>query len=577
VVSRPHAPIAAPRDSQGRINAHDESPLLARTVSPSSLPSTRDPKVTHSLSSKYTGRYKDIAAITPDTTFVIDNINYPLRAYSMLYTPNDPIASQWWSSSNDLRGAWDITTGSADTTIAVIDTGFALSHEEFAGRWYRSPGETGPATSENASLLNCTDRGLPVDQSCNRVDDDLDGTVDNEAGSTTYQNPSQRNCTSQSKPITKDCNLRDDDLNGFVDDVTGWDFMNYDNSVQAGQLNPSGTGTTHGTMTAGVAAATGNNGTGIAGVNWQTKILPIQAIDDDGYGDTISVGQSILYATSQHVDVISLSLGSAYDDPYVRYAVDLAEAAGIVVVAASGNDGCDCISYPANYPEVVAVGAIGVSGTPASFSSWGSNLDMLAPGVNITAPTWSALNAASAYASGVSGTSFAAPYVAGVLSLLKSQQPQATPLQLISALSETARKTQASTATPRDTTHGFGTAYPLSAVGRLASARHAIHTYEFVPAQAGTYLNPGSPTETSGTYRVIACPSATAGLAVYELAKGSTQVYTISEVERTNAIAAGYTSSVFAYQCLLQANDTYDTIRSLDVPREFRNQSTPKG
>ncbi len=201
----------------------------------------------------------------------------------------------------------------------MIDAGFALKHQEFANRWYTNSGESGPTNVENPSKLNCTDRGLPVSQSCNLIDDNHDGIVDNETGSTSLQNPSQLNCTDQGLPIDKSCNLVDDDNNGFIDDVRGWDFANNDRSVQAGQTSPNGSGTHHGTYTTGVAAATGNNGVGIAGVDWGTTILPIQALDDSGSGSTISVANAIDYAVARHANVISMSLGSSADDPLVHH------------------------------------------------------------------------------------------------------------------------------------------------------------------------------------------------------------------------------------------------------------------
>ncbi|HSH55209.1 MAG TPA: S8 family serine peptidase, partial [Candidatus Limnocylindrales bacterium] len=350
----------------------------------------------------------------------IDEKPYPLRTYKPLVLPNDPSADQWWVTQTGLDKAWDIPRGSGETVLAIIDTGFGLKHEEFANRWHTNSGESGITATEDPSSLNCTGRSLPISAACNLIDDNGDSVVDNETGTAIYENPSRLNCTDQGKLLDKSCNRVDDEGNGFVDDTTGWDFINYDNSVQAGELNPTGSGTTHGTLVAGVAAATGNNAKGIAGVDWGTKIMPLQALDDDSYGDTRSVGRAINYAVKQGVDVISLSLGSDSPDPYVETAVQAATAAGILVLAASGNDGCDCISYPARYSEVIAVGALNTSSLPASFSSFGAGLDILAPGTSITTSTWSNTNPTSAYASGVSGTSFATPLAAGLATRLLS-------------------------------------------------------------------------------------------------------------------------------------------------------------
>ena len=234
---------------------------------------------------------------------------FPLRTYKTL-TVNDPSGNQWWTSGTGLNTAWSIGSGSYQTVVAVIDTGFGLKHEEFTNRWATNENEQGVTFNQMPSNLNCSDRVLPLDKSCNLIDDNFDGIVDNETGSTTKENPSKLNCTDLGIELDKSCNLIDDDSNGYIDDVTGWDFANYDANVQAGEINPDGEGTSHGTEVTGILAATGNNNKGIAGIDWSTKILPIQAIDDDSYGNTLTVARAIYYATNRGADIISLSLGT---------------------------------------------------------------------------------------------------------------------------------------------------------------------------------------------------------------------------------------------------------------------------
>ncbi len=218
------------------------------------------------------------------------------------------------------------------------------------------PGETGPTTSEAASDLNCTGRGLPISKACNNIDDDQDGINDNETGATTVENPSFLNCSARGLSLNKNCNRIDDDANGFIDDSNGWDFDSGDPSVQAGERDPASASAFHGTSTAGTAAATANNGKGIAGVSWGAKILPLQALGDTGNGNTLSVARAVRYAADQGVNVINLSLGNSQEDSYLRSAIQYAIGKGAVVVASAGNDGCDCVIYPARYKEVVAVG-----------------------------------------------------------------------------------------------------------------------------------------------------------------------------------------------------------------------------
>lgn len=500
----------------------------------------------------------------------IHDKTYPLRTYQMLALPNDPQVSQWWVSSSGLDAAWSIAAGPYQTVLAVIDSGFALAHEEFSDRWYQNADEVGVASTESSSRLNCSDRALALDYSCNLVDDDVDGTVDNELGAAPYENPSQLNCTARGIALNKSCNLIDDDGNGYADDTRGWDMINQDSSVQAGQLSPSGSGTTHGTMVAGVAAATGNNGKGIAGVNWSTKILPIQALDDDGYGNTKSVGDAIFYAVDRGVDVINISLGTEFHDDYVREAVETATAAGITVVASSGNDGCDCIVYPARYPEVVAVGALDVTGNRAGFSSWGTGIDIAAPGASMTLPSWSSANPNTRYVSGAAGTSFSSPLIAGALALAKSHQQAARPLHLISALRETANRSSLPSGQIRDSYVGYGKASVSSLRERMTAARHTAHAYAFSPIASGGYFS-GAMYEAAGSYAVQDCGAAAASMPVYELKNASTSFFSVSEVETRRASQLGFSTSLFAHACMRQPQDTVDSVRMIDLLREFRN------
>jgi hypothetical protein len=511
----------------------------------------------------------------PGTRYVmINNKQYPLRTYQPLALPNDPLANQWWVGNAQFEPVWSAPRGSNETLLAVIDSGFAMQHEEFSGRWHENVSEMGATISENPSSLNCTDQMLPLTATCNLIDDDFDGTVDNEMGPALYENPSQRNCTDQAIALDKQCNNVDDDGNGYADDVTGWDFINNDQSPQAGELNPSGEGTIHGTNVAGVAAATGNNAKGIAGSDWGTKILPIQALDDDAYGDTLSVGRSIYYAIQQGADVINISLGTLFPDLYVREALEAATAAGIVVVASSGNDGCDCVLYPARYPEVVAVGALDTTSDYAEFSSWGAALDLLAPGTNITSATWLPGNGTSAYVSGLEGTSFSSPMVAGMITRLLSHQPTATPLQVRGGITETLNRLNLPAANAHSTRYGFGTLHAQRAVQRMTVPQTPASTYAFRPVQTGSYLDPGQPTEAVGQYSVHQCPTGTPTTAVYELWKANRHFFSISQVEVRNAIAQAHSAAFISYACIKQPHDTAGAIKQINLFKEFRDTRT---
>lgn len=491
---------------------------------------------------------------------------YPLRTYNALSLPNDPQASQPWVTATNMASAWNIPRGNHPTLLAIIDTGVALKHEEFQNRWYTNPGESGPTTQEAPSQLNCTDRGLPLDQSCNLIDDNGDGIVDNESGPTLYENPSRLNCTDQHQPLDKSCNLIDDDHNGLVDDVHGWDFNSFDNSVQAGEVNPAANRGHHATYVTGVAAATSNNGVGIAGVDGGTTILPIQALDDSGTGSNVAVANAIYYAASLKADVINLSLGSTTADPLVRQAVQAAIAAGSVVVAAAGNDGCDCMVYPANYPEVLAVGAADNSGQLASFSSYGANLDILAPGVNLYTTDWLPSNQTSAYVSGISGTSLATPIISGLLTRLKSLQPNATPLQLIAALTENTNRLNLPVGVVRSDKVGFDLVDAGAATQRLYTSYAPSLMSTFGNLSLGNFLSPSTPSEFVGSAQAFQCAAPALGSTpVYELVKPDASFFTASILEKQQALDKGFNSSFFGYTCLSQPQDKPSTLRLINL------------
>lgn len=492
-----------------------------------------------------------------DTVIVADGKSYPLRTYRMALVPNDPSGTQWWTTSTGLPTAWDYERAST-TKIAIIDSGFALDHEEFAGRWLERPGEKGATVNEAPNDLNCTDAGLPLTAACNNIDDDVDGINDNEVGPATDQNPSRRNCTGRGLPLDKSCNLIDDDDNGFADDWRGWDFISGDAYVQAGEINPDGEGAGHGTSVAGVAAASGNNGVGIAGVNWSAKILPLQALADDGYGDTLSVARAIRYAADQGVDVINLSLGSSQEDTYLRSAIAYALGKGAVVVAAAGNEGCNCISYPANYPEVVAVGAQRSDGTVAPFSNTGANLDITAPGSGMFLPIWVKTNETKAYAGNLAGTSFSSPYVSGLLASARSKQPNATWGQLIGMLQQTSDRRSLTAATPYSESFGAG----------FARAGH------YMLRSVNVYQQPVRYAFATETSNVLGAPTAgdcepgqLPAVSLYQIASGNSIMYSTSELTAVIQRAAGAIISRRAYQCVSLPTDRYTMMHRVMNPQ----------
>ncbi len=210
------------------------------------------------------------------------------------------------------------------------------------------------------------------------------------------------------------------DIQGRV--VQGYDFANGD----ADPTDDHG----HGTAVAGIAAATGNNGIGIAGLDWRAKIMPLKALGANGSGNLSAIAQSIVWASDRGASVINLSLGAQVDSPTLRDAVRYAASRGVVMAAATGNDGAQLAVYPAAYPEVIAVGAWDGTGK-AAFSNYGPHVDLVAPGVNV----YTTRRGGYGY---FSGTSAAAPFVAGLAALARGAVPGLSATQTVQAIQSTA-------------------------------------------------------------------------------------------------------------------------------------------
>ncbi len=154
--------------------------------------------------------------------------------------------------------------------------------------------------------------------------------------------------------------------------VPGWDFVQDDAIPQ----DENG----HGTHVISTIAATTGNGYGVAGVAPGTTIMPLRVLDAAGRGEDWHVAAALRWAVDKGANVANLSIGSAFASPVLLDAVAYARSKGVTVVAASGNDGKGVISWPAAAPSVIAVGAVQFDGRRASYSNFGPNLDLVAPG-----------------------------------------------------------------------------------------------------------------------------------------------------------------------------------------------------
>ncbi|RMF62551.1 MAG: T9SS C-terminal target domain-containing protein [Calditrichaeota bacterium] len=282
----------------------------------------------------------------------------PLHLYRIEDTPNDPLfGEQVFHSIIKSTAAWDVVKGEqGSVVIAVVDGGTNINHEDIAANLWVNTDEI-------------PDNGI------------------------------------------------DDDNNGFVDDVHGWNFANDSNDPSG--LSATPTNANHGTHVAGIADAVANNGVGVAGVAFNAMLMPIDA-GHPTQDNVIGAGfAGIIYAANNGADVINTSWGGAgapsqFEQDVVTMAADM----GAVVVASAGNSGNSVIHYPSGYPTVLSVASVSNFDQRSNFSSFGTTVDLAAPGENIR----SSFNGNGIYGF-FSGTSQAAPVVTGTVALVKTQHP----------------------------------------------------------------------------------------------------------------------------------------------------------
>jgi subtilisin family serine protease len=387
----------------------------------------------------------------------------PLYIRRLLVQPNDPqFAQQAALQRLQLPAAWDITTGSADVTIAIIDSGTDYEHEDLAANLWTNPGETGTDAQGR-------------DKRTNRIDDDG---------------------------------------NGKIDDWRGWDFVG---DITRSQYLTSGTTREdndpkvyppvlpmpetmqHGTCVAGTAAATTNNARGIASpAGYRCRYIPIKCgSDDTSLANSILRGyDAILYAARLGASVINCSWGGPGGSPLEQQVIDQARALGSFIVVAAGNEGLDLDRqpyYPACYRGVFTVGASNsTNDRVASFSNYGTTVAAFAPGVGIrtTAPD-------NAYTT-VDGTSFACPLAAGIAALVRSLHPTWTADQIAAQLRYSCDPLSGITAANRPRYYGRINAYRALAYNRDFTSGPSYPGVQLV----GASIDSGTAITSTGEHRL---------------------------------------------------------------------------
>ncbi len=331
-------------------------------------------------------------------------------------TPNDPLFNDQWNLHNtgqygappdtDINApeAWDIANSSPDIQIAILDTGVDWKHEDLIDNIWQNLGE----------------------------DFDGDGRVLEFIGGEWVFDPDDENGI-------------DDDSTGYADDFIGWDFRDNDNDPIH---DLSGNLRWHGTHIAGIAGASGNNGTGISGVTWTVEIPVLKIFRGNGSASQSRIIEAIEYATLMNFPILNNSWGRELSSPPmgIQDAMQAAAANGQVLITAAGNNGTNNDINSAFYPasldidNIISVASIDRNNALATNSNYGATtVDLAAPGVDILS-----CFPMNSYGSG-SGTSQAAPHVSAACALLLQQDSMATPAEIKAAIINSATVTPALT------------------------------------------------------------------------------------------------------------------------------------
>ena len=287
--------------------------------------------------------------------------------YSHAGTDDERYGEQWYLGQISVPAAWDITTGSQDVVVAVIDTGVDWHHEDLSDViWINEAEFTGTT-------------GI------------------------------------------------DDDNNGYIDDIRGWDFVTLDPDyshdgapADSDPNDPPAVG--HGTHIAGIIGAVGNNGIGIAGVAHGVRIMPLRAGEFSYKASDVT--EALYYAVDNGAKIVNMSFGGPVPFEGMLEAIEYATSRNVLLISSAGNDATDVYNFPAVCQQIIAVAALNETNNRSEMSRYGTWIDIAAPGTDIlsTKPE-------NNYAT-MNGTSQASAIVSGVAALTASAHPYLSADQL---------------------------------------------------------------------------------------------------------------------------------------------------